>query len=183
MRVAVGSLNQIKIDAVTEAVAAVFGREATIEAVRAETGVAQQPWSDRQTLAGAEARARICRQRSQVDIGVGIEAGLIELADGSIESVSWIVALGQVAATQAVLRGQSRAASYLLPVELARLVRGGASLGEATRQVFTGVSPESGTVGPLTAGRFDRRGHYTAAVQLALIPFYPSNSALSFTSG
>lgn len=179
MRVAVGSLNSIKIDAVSDAVARALGMDVQVEPVRADSGVPEQPWGDQQTLAGAATRARASRDLTAADVGVGIEAGLVELPDGAVESVSWVVAAG-VTADGVVRRGQSRAASYLLPGELADLVREGLSLGQATRQFFANEPASSGTIGPLTAGSIDRLGHYTSAVLLALIPFYPSNRYLTF---
>lgn len=181
MRVAVGSLNKIKVEAVAEAVAKAFGSAATVDGIESASQVAEQPWGDHQTRAGAENRARACRSAVGADIGVGIEAGLVELADGAIESLSWVVAVGQGTAGDQ-RRGQSRATTYLLPTELADLVRRGATLGEATRKLFTEQPIGAGTVGPLTNGRIDRRGHYAAATTLALIPFYPSNSGLTFAS-
>ena len=159
----------------------IFGDAASVESVDVDSGAAEQPWGDDETPLDAETRARSCLSLASADIGVGIEAGLVELVDGTIESCSWVVAVGGSEGSAEIRRGQSRAASYLLPVELAELVRSpGVTLREATRQVFTREPIGSGTVGPLTAGRFDRRTHYLEAVMLALIPFYPSNSVLTF---
>jgi non-canonical (house-cleaning) NTP pyrophosphatase len=113
---------------------------------------------------------------------LGIEAGLIE-RDGRVESMSWVVAVGETDAGERVV-GESRTASYLLPTEITDLVRGSMSLGAATDAVFggSGYSPSCGTVGPLTAGLIDRRSHYVSALVLALIPFHPRNAMLTFDS-
>jgi non-canonical (house-cleaning) NTP pyrophosphatase len=113
-------------------------------------------------------------------IGLGIEAGLTE-RDGRVESMSWVVAVGEASSGERVV-GESRTASYLLPIEIADLVRGSMSLGAATDAVFggSGHSQSCGTVGPLTAGLIDRRSHYVSALILALIPFHPQNATLTF---
>jgi non-canonical (house-cleaning) NTP pyrophosphatase len=115
-------------------------------------------------------------------IGLGIEAGLID-RDGRIESMSWVVAVGETGSGERVV-GESRTASYLLPEEITDLVRGSMSLGAATDAVFggSGHSQSCGTVGPLTAGLIDRRSHYVAALILALIPFHPQNATLTFVA-
>jgi non-canonical (house-cleaning) NTP pyrophosphatase len=59
-----------------------------------DSNVPQQPWGDDQTQAGAANRARASRGVAGAELGVGIEAGLMQLADGAVESVSWIVAVG-----------------------------------------------------------------------------------------
>lgn len=180
MRVVVGSGSPIKIDAVSTAVSRVFGSSGTVCAVDTDSGVAEQPWGNELTRTGAENRARAALHAQSSHVGVGIEAGLVELGDSSIESVSWAVAIG-ASRDGSLRRGQSRAASYLLPFELAELVRRGLTLGAATRQLFES-RPESGTIGPRTGGIFDRRVHYVEAVMLALIPFYPSNADLTFAT-
>lgn len=168
--VVVGSVSGIKVGAVATAVSRVFGVGATVTASRVDSGVDDQPW-DQETLRGALNRARAAYDQGLGDIGIGIESGLAKTDDGFVESVTWVVAIGPDR-DGAVTQGRSRAASYLLPADLAALVCRGMSLGVATR-TLRGSRPEEGTVGPLTGGRFDRRGHYVDAVMLALIPFYP----------
>ena len=175
--VKVGSVNAHTLAAVTTAVPRIFGSDVVVSSGHVRSGVADQPWGD-QTLRGAENRARAVWEQGSVDIGIGIEAGLLDDDDGLVESVSWVVAVGR-RADGTVCLGRSRAASYLLPSALAHLVRGGASLGNATQQLY-GSRTDEGTVGPLTGGRFDRRSHYVDAVMLALVPFYPDNAGQRF---
>ena len=178
MGVGVGSVSPIKVEAVSAAVLRVFGSNATVGSSQTDSGVDDQPWGDQLTLGGAANRASAALHQDGTDVGIGIEAGLAEVGDGFVESISWVVAIG-VGRDGTPQRGQSRAASYLLPAELAEFVRQGASLGTATRQLF-GSQPEAGTSGPLTGGIVDRRGHYIEAILLALIPFYPHNAGLTF---
>lgn len=171
----VGSTNPLKVGAVEDAAIAMLDGSVSVEGLDVDSGVAQQPWGDEETLTGARARADLARTAGASDcIGIGIEAGLVDHGDGSVESTSWVVA------TDGRRLGRSRAASYLLPQELAALVLGGMSLGDATDVAFsgTGLSRTVGTVGPLTGGAVERRSHYAAAVTLALIPFRPANAAL-----
>lgn len=176
--VVVGSANAIKIEAVHAAATALLGAGVRVEGIAVSSEAPDQPWGDAETLAGAATRAVTALANWEgATIGVGIEAGLIDRPDHCVESVSWVVAVGMVGGRR--VRGQSRAASYLLPDELARRARG-STLGEATRLMFPGVPRSHGTVGPLTGGRVDRIDHYREAALLALIPFNPDNSDLTF---
>lgn len=117
--VAVGSANAIKVEAVRAAAASMLGPGVRVESIATSSGAPDQPWGDAETLAGAATRAAAALSNlAGATIGVGIEAGLIDRPDHCVESVSWVVAIGVVGARR--VRGQSRAASYLLPDELAR---------------------------------------------------------------
>lgn len=175
MMIMVGSTNPLKVGAVNDAAVAMLDGSVTVEGMHVASGVADQPWGDEETLTGARTRADLARATGRSGcIGVGIEAGLVDHGDGCVESTSWVVA------TDGRQLGRSRAASYLLPYELAVLVLGGMSLGDATDVAFAGagLSRTVGTVGPLTGGAIERRSHYAAAVTLALIPFRPANAGL-----
>lgn len=178
--IVVGSTNPIKVSAVRAAATALLGAEVQVENVTVASQVPEQPWGDAQTLNGAAAQARMALAGfGGATIGVGIEAGLVDRDDGTVESMSWIVAIGSEGTPP--LRGQSRTASYLLPDELARSVRT-STLGHVTQENFPDAAASAGTVGPLTNGLLDRVAHYQTAALLALIPFNPANSALAFTS-
>lgn len=178
--VAVGSANPIKISALRAAANALLGAGVQVGSITVTSNTPEQPWGDAQTLNGAATRARMALAKFDgATIGVGIEAGLVDRDNGTIESMTWIVAIGSEGTPP--LCGQSRTASYLLPDELARSVRA-STLGHATRLLFPDTTASAGTVGPLTNGLLNRAGHYETAALLALIPFNPANSSLTFTS-
>lgn len=131
------------------------------------SGVPDQPVSDAETLRGAANRAAAAAEaHPTADYWVGIEGGVAD--DGEeMAAFAWIV----VRAANGV--GRSRTGSFVLPPEVARLVRQGRELGEADDIVFgrSGSKRREGAVGLLTAGVVDRVRLYEQSVVLALIPF------------
>jgi len=69
--------------------------------------------------------------------------------------------------------GCSRTASFMMPPEVSKLVRGGMELGDADDKVFsrTGSKTKDGAVGILSRGLIDRTTYYEHPMVLALIPF------------
>jgi non-canonical (house-cleaning) NTP pyrophosphatase len=80
-----------------------------------------------------------------------------------------------------LLTGKARTGAFMLPQEVATLVRSGVELGHADDQVFgrSNSKQTNGAVGLLTADLIDRQHYYEHAVVLALIPF--KNTALTWT--
>ncbi len=72
-----------------------------------------------------------------------------------------------------VLTGKARTGAFMLPQEVANLVRSGIELGHADDQVFgrSNSKQTNGAVGLLTADLIDRQRYYEHAVILALVPF------------
>ncbi len=76
MKVAVGSKNPVKLNAV-KSVFRKFYRGAKVFGVAVESGVSKQPIGARETIRGAKNRALAAFRQSKADLGVGIEAGLV----------------------------------------------------------------------------------------------------------
>jgi inosine/xanthosine triphosphatase len=147
--------------------------------VAVDSGVPEQPVGDDQTLLGARNRALGARTiMPDADLWVGLEGGVAE-REGVLECFAWSVVLGTDDAG-GLVRGESRTATFVLPVEIASLVRAGVELGDATDRVFgaTDTKRSTGTVGPLTGGVIDRVAFYAHATVLALVPF--RNTSLTF---
>ncbi|KAH7271895.1 hypothetical protein B0J15DRAFT_577103 [Fusarium solani] len=137
--------------------------------------VAEQPFSDEETLLGATNRARNAQKElPDANFWVGIEGG-VEPRDGSIFNFAWIVVIGKDGKL-----GRARTAGYFLPEKTCELLRQGVELGHADDQIFgqTNSKNKKGSVGILTDGVVDRADFYTQAVILALIPF--KNASLTF---
>jgi inosine/xanthosine triphosphatase len=173
-------MNPVKRRATLEAVRVALGTDdVQCQAVEVESGVPAQPFGDEQTLAGARNRAEAARAVApEADLCVGLEGGVVE-RDGMLECLAWIVVLG-TGPNGELIRGESRTATYVLPSEIASLVRAGVELGAATDEVFgsTDTKKSTGTVGPLTGGVIDRVAYYAHAAVLALVPF--RNAGLTF---
>ncbi|MFQ5526621.1 MAG: inosine/xanthosine triphosphatase [Thermoanaerobaculia bacterium] len=165
--VVVASNNPVKVGAVEAAFARMVpGEQFEALGVGVESGVANQPASDRETRVGAESRADAAAElRPEADYWVGIEGG-IEDGDAGMRAFAWVVVRSAFGV------GRARSGTFFLPDEVARLVRGGKELGEADDIVFgrSNSKQEEGAIGLLTRGVLDRRDLYEHAVVLALAP-------------
>ncbi len=168
----VASSNPVKIAAVRAGFDRVFGAGThRAEGRPMPSGVAVQPLTDAETLAGARNRATAARERCpEAEFWAGVEGGVEDGPDGMMV-FAWIVVLGRE------ISGEARTGAFLLPPKVARLVREGKELGEADDLVFgrTNSKQQDGAVGILTGGLIDRAGYYEQAVVLALIPFMNPN--------
>ena len=175
--VVVASKNVPKISATRQAFGQMLPGDYDFQGVCVDSGVSDQPFSDKETLLGATNRAQNARQaRPEAQYWVGIEGGVEEEPEGgAIASFAWIIVIrsdGQV--------GRARTSVFYLSEEASGLLRGGVELGEAEDRIWgrTGTKNDQGSVGLLTGGVVDRAAYYTQAAVLALIPF--RNSQLSF---
>ena len=176
-RVLVASSNPVKINAARVGFTEMFPDVTfKVEGQAVPSGVADQPMSVAETLRGAINRANAVHQLApEVDYAVGIEGGLE--ADGEdLMAFAWVVVRRQNR------MGRARTGSFVLPREVADLVRGGLELGDADEQFWgkPNTKQSSGSVGLLTEGVMDRAGFYSPGVILALIPF--KQPALDFGS-
>ncbi len=166
-RVVVGSTNPVKIAAVRAVVARV-APDAVVEGVAVESGVPAQPHGDEETQAGARQRARSALIAGAGTLGVGLEGGVVELADGSMRSCAWAVVVD--------LHGQEGVGGSLampLPLDVVRRIRAGEELGYAMDAVANTVGTKHcrGAVGILTAGLITRQAAYEPLVTYALAPW------------
>lgn len=171
----VASTNPVKIEAARQGFAAMFPDiPCEVRGISAPSGVRDQPLGDDETLRGATNRAANARALvPDADYWVGIEGGCSDHA-GAMETFAWIVVLGRERA------GKSRTAAFILPEEVATLVRQGLELGDADDAVFgrSNSKQQNGAVGLLTGDAIDRLAYYAHSVVMALIPF--KNPALTF---
>ncbi|KAI9162871.1 Inosine/xanthosine triphosphatase [Paramyrothecium foliicola] len=174
--VVVASKNPVKIDAALKGFNRMFpGSEFKTTGVSVPSGVAEQPFSDSETLQGAINRVHNARDAYPgADYYIGLEGGLNE--DGAnLQSLAWIAVLGKDGRI-----GKARTTTFCLPEEVSQLIRQGKELGEADDIVFgrTNSKQHNGAAGLLTGDVVDRSSSYEHAVILALIPF--KNPTLTF---
>eukprot|EP00753_Platysulcus_tardus_P013267 PLAT3648.3.p1 GENE.PLAT3648.3~~PLAT3648.3.p1 ORF type:complete len:225 (-),score=92.62 PLAT3648.3:162-836(-) len=202
LRVAVGSGNPVKVQAVRSAFVLQFPDHdiVTLEYAVA-SGVPDQPVGETETRRGARNRAQAALEASRahdgvepaaastledVDFAVGLEGGISFSASeaGDAEDAADLPAMGMVCfAWMAVLKvadgrwGFGRTGSFQLPPKVAELVEGGMELGDADDVVFgeSGSKRKQGAVGLLTGGSIDRTSYYVHALVLALVPFHTSS--------
>jgi inosine/xanthosine triphosphatase len=173
--VIVASTNPVKIESARRGFVAMFPDESfTVSGISAPSSVHDQPLGDDETLRGAANRAANARAIApDADYWIGIEGGVNDL-DGEMQAFAWVVVLSSERS------GKSRTGTFMLPQEVARLVREGMELGHADDVVFgrANSKQQNGSVGLLTDDVIDRAAYYEHAVILALIPF--KHTALTF---
>uniref|UniRef100_A0A6B2LKT4 inosine/xanthosine triphosphatase n=1 Tax=Arcella intermedia TaxID=1963864 RepID=A0A6B2LKT4_9EUKA len=135
--------------------------------------------TDEETYKGALQRARNAKQSlpEGVHYWVGLEGGVQNFdPTGELLSFGWAVVLS----SRSERIGKGRTATFILPQEIATLVRSGVELGEADDRVFskTNSKSENGAIGLLTQDIITRAKLSSPAVLVALIPFL--NTKLSF---
>jgi inosine/xanthosine triphosphatase len=171
MQIVVASTNPVKIQAGLEGFKRMFPDQSfTAGGISVPSGVSDQPMSDAETLLGATNRVQTALDMSpDAAYGVGIEGGCEEI-DGQLHAFAWVVVLSR---EHPDIIGKSRTATFILPEEVASLLRQGVELGHADDQVFgrSNSKQQNGAVGLLTDDLIDRAAYYEHAVILALIPF------------
>ena len=166
MRVAIGSINPVKIRAVETVLRAVYS---DLEIIPSPTrsNVPAQPIGNAETRRGALNRARAALEAEHADWGVGLEGGIIQTEMGTM-TTAWCVIVDRAGRI-----GLGGASSMLLPDSVAQRVLNGMELGEAMDE-FAGienVKHKMGAIGVLTRGLIDRQQAYEVIVKFALARF------------
>lgn len=139
-----------------------------VEGVEVASGVPNQPVGDEETQRGARNRATAALALTGADIAVGLEGGVVALADGRMRSCAWAVVVDRDG-----LEGMGGSLSMPLPDRVADRIRAGEELGHAMDALanVVGTKHGRGAVGILTAGLIDRQGAYEPMVAYALAPW------------
>ncbi len=166
MRVGVGSGNPVKVAAVETALG---GRlDASVESAPVESGVAEQPVGEKETIEGAENRARRVMRSGEYELGVGLEGGVADVsgADG-LFLIMW------AAVTDGETMGHGAGPRLQLPESVARRIRDGEELGPVMDDLLgeDDVAKKQGAAGALTDGIIDRQEALEQAVAGAVAPF------------
>jgi inosine/xanthosine triphosphatase len=165
-RVAVGSTNPGKVEAVRRAVLAAWP-DAEIIPLAVASGVGEQPLSDAEGQRGALERARAAREAADADVGLGLE-GAVQDGPAGMWLTNWVAGVGRDGRTSLASGG-----GLLLPEPIAREIRAGRELGPVmdalTGRVHT--KEQEGAAGYLTRGVVPRVLTFQVGVGLALAPF------------
>jgi inosine/xanthosine triphosphatase len=170
MKVLVGSVNPVKIEAAREALAKYF-ENVEVVGIAAESGVADQPMDD-ETYLGAENRAaEMLRINEEKDLGadlvIGIEGGITKIHS------RWF-AFGAICVMDRRERIGFGASPHIqLPDAMVKPLLDGKELGDVT-DIFAGEKDTKkgrGAVGFLTNDRMNRKEFYVPAIVVALAPF------------
>lgn len=163
MRVACGSRNPVKRDAVAGALDRVYA-DVVVEKVSVDSGVAEQPCGHPETREGARTRAAQAFDTGY-DLSVGIEGGVVTRED------VWLVMWAAV--TDGERTAEGAGPQLQLPNDIAQRVEAGEELGPVMDDMLgeDDVARKQGAAGALTGGIIDRESALLHAVAGALGPF------------
>ncbi|WP_456474179.1 inosine/xanthosine triphosphatase [Candidatus Pyrohabitans sp.] len=165
MRIAVGSTNPVKVKAVEEVLRA-FYPEAEVFGVEVDSKVKAQPLGMEETVHGAVNRAREALEHGE--LGVGIEAGLVEVPftlTGYMDVQFCAISDGEV-----ITLGAGSGFEY--PPQVAREVLRGRTVGEVMEELsgIANIGRRGGAIGFLSHGKLSRRELTKQAVLMAMLP-------------
>lgn len=160
--IAVGSLNPVKVEAVRTVMERIFG-QVRIFASDVGSGVPEQPFGD-QTIQGAKNRAKAAI--GDHSLSVGIEAGVFEM-HGTLYDYQYCAILDRDG-RYTIGTGPG----FRYPDKVVELVRGGMTVGEAMKNVYTGTNlgKSQGAIGILSRGLMDRKTLTEQSVLMAMLP-------------
>ncbi|RQG97960.1 inosine/xanthosine triphosphatase [Natrarchaeobius chitinivorans] len=165
MRVAVGTTNPVKLEAVERALQ---DHTPSVTSVAVDSGVSEQPRSVAETVTGAKNRARRAFDGSDVAYGVGLEGGVARPTDGSdLFLIMW------AGVTDGSRLEVGSGPSIRLPDRIAERLETGEELGPVMDDVLgtDGIAEADGAIGVLTDGMTDRTRALAHAVTCAFGPF------------
>jgi inosine/xanthosine triphosphatase len=165
VKVAVGSRNPTKLDAVRAAFEAVFPkRKWQIVGADVCSGVPDQPLSDEAGVEGAANRAKEALAATSAEYGVGLEGALQEIGGRWFEA-GWMVVVDARGTV-----GVGASARLEVPPRMMELIREGLELGEVCDRVFneTNSKQAQGFFGLATGGAISRMQGYRDGVVMAL---------------
>jgi inosine/xanthosine triphosphatase len=164
--VAVGSTNPVKLAAV-QAVIGQLWPAACVTALAVDPGVPDQPLSDEEMVAGAQARAVAARVALDADLGVGLEGG-VHRSPWGLLLTGWVAVVDRSGR-----RGLGSGGRLPLPPVLVGPVLAGEELGPAMDRLAgqhdTRRGP--GAVGILTNGLVRRDEAFRVAMAYAMASF------------
>lgn len=166
LRVAVGSTNRVKVDAVRNVFTQAFGL-VDVRGVETDQTVGRQPLEEK-TIEGAVRRARQAIECENADFGVGIEAGLFfNKVLGRYLDIQYC-AIVDSSGRMTVGHGPG----FEYPPEVIAEVLKGNTVGETMSRIteIEDIGHKMGSVGYLSDGLIDRTSLTEIAVLMALIP-------------
>ena len=168
MNIAVATENCVKIRAVQQALAETCAtEEISIQRLNLDLGLPEQPIGDA-IAAGALARAKAAQKHATADLGIGIEAGLIQVP--GIERWLSVQICAIVDQTGKISIGMGP--GYELPARILDAVLAGEPLRKAFERLLHQDDPERrGAVYFLSDGLIDRIELTIQAVRMALISY------------
>ncbi len=166
MKIAVGSLNPVKIGAVRSVTSRIWP-DANLVTFDAPSGIRAMPMSDEECILGSLNRARHARDAMGADFGFGLEGGVNQEPSG-LMLVGWAAVID--ANDQEGIGGGAR---LPLPPIITRRIMAGEELGPVMDDILgqENVRQKGGAVGALTGELILREETFALAVAFALSRF------------
>jgi inosine/xanthosine triphosphatase len=163
MKIAVGSLNPVKIKAAENVFRRIYG-DVAVEGMKVSSGVPPQPFG-RETITGAINRSKEAYACEKYDMGVGIEAGLFEMGDFMLDVQYCAVYDGD-----RLTIGCGSGFEY--PSVVLSEVLGGKEVGDVMSRVagVQNLGEKQGAIGVLSKGMLTRTQLTEQSIFMALIP-------------
>ncbi|MGC8577804.1 MAG: inosine/xanthosine triphosphatase [Thermoproteota archaeon] len=152
MKVAVGSTNPLKVRAVKNVMKKIYG-DVEVIPIRVPSKVSHTPLTDEECVKGAINRAKAAIEKTNADLGIGLEGGVIRRV-GRYFVTGWCAVVDR---NGEVALGYSGGVE--LPEKVVRAVLEGRELGDVMDE-FVGirnVKKKMGAIGILTNGLSNRR--------------------------
>jgi len=168
MKIAVGSENPVKIEAVKHAFAALWpNRKWEVKACKVPSGVSDQPMSDEESIKGATNRAKRALKTAKADFGVGLEGGIHKIGKRWFDC-GWIVVIDK----KGRMGVGSSARVETAPI-IVKMIMKGMELGDADDRFFKKKysKQKEGHFGLVTNGAITRKDGYKDGIIMALSRF------------
>ncbi|MBM7692933.1 inosine/xanthosine triphosphatase [Peribacillus deserti] len=161
IKAAIGSENSAKVKAVEDVI---DSRLISLTALNAESGVAEQPFSDEETISGAINRAAFSLEHENADIGIGLEGGVVE-TDRGVFVCNWGALVTKEGDT--FIAGGAR---IPLPAAVADRLLAGEELGPIMENYTkkNNIRKEEGAIGVFTNERIVRSEMFVHVVKMLI---------------
>jgi len=163
MIIAVGTKNPAKIRAVNNSVS-LFFPETKIIAVDVSSGISEMPTTEEESLKGAFNRAKEALDKTDADIGIGLEGHTTETKYGML-LLGLVVAMNKNGKYRIGHNG-----GILLPENIAKRIRKGEILARVMDSISgqKGMNKKDGAIGYFTNGLVTRADSFERGIVYAL---------------
>jgi inosine/xanthosine triphosphatase len=166
MKIAVGSQNPVKIEAVKRAFKKAFG-QCEVRGISVSSDISDMPMNFEEAIKGAKNRAKKAIEKLKADFGVGLEGGFEKTKMGTF--LSGIVAIVDKKGRWGLGKGQG----ILMPEKIIKEVKQGKELGEVMDEIrgLKNTKQHDGAVGFFTKNLISRTQSFETATIYALARF------------
>ncbi|MEA2089576.1 MAG: inosine/xanthosine triphosphatase [Thermoproteota archaeon] len=166
MKVAVGSTNPVKIQAVEEVFKEVFRKEVEIMSVKVNPRVPTQPFKE-DIIKGSVNRAKKALKLTDADLGAGIESGVMKFGEKwyNLGFITIVDRKGTV--------GTGTSGWFECPSTILKELENGKELGQVISEItgIVDVERREGAIGVFTKGKVTRKELYEHGIFIALAKF------------